>query len=350
MTSGKEPALRLPNPMMFVVWPAFLLPARLWGWESERAFAGAVFLLACAVLSSMPSPWEARRTSRQTVVFFLLLECLYLISYLYSMAFNGVSTGVRDFGELARYLLLGTFAVYVIRHYDGSARRATEAAMTAALYVSLFLPANAGFGYVSTMTLCYLLFFSRARLRLLHSVAALLVVWIAGVPSLTAAWFVVSAALAFRLHQELSRRGLRFAARSSLAAFVLLLALPLAWFSSTSRARPAAEIRQIIRRSPVFGWGPAQYELMPSVENQYLFWTLRGGALGAGLILLGLAFACFFLLRSASGDPERLVGAAAFLASVALMLAAGRFLESYQGFLVTAFLMAGMHQACAGEA
>lgn len=344
--------LRLPNPMSAVVWLAFLVPAALFGGWVDRSFGVAAFLLGGAVLFAKPSPWEARKPSMRAIKIFLLLEFLCVVSAVYSAAFNGIQIGPRDCFEFLRPLFLGVFVVYLIRHYDAQVRGAMEWAMIAALYCSLLFPSADPQGYVSILTLCYLLFFSRLRLRFLHAATALLVVFFSGDPrAWTAALFVLATLLSVRLYQGLARRRLKFAVSLSLVIYALLLAGAAVCVrakmggGAVIPTAPAQQALEFIRRSPVFGWGPAAYGRIPSRDNQYLLWLLKGGVLGAGLILAGLALSGYRLLRAASGDLTRLAGAAAFLGSVALMLASGPFLESFRLFFLTAFFMAGMHEA-----
>jgi hypothetical protein len=343
--------LRLPNPMSAVVWLAFFIPASFFGGWTDRAFGVAVFLLACAVLPAKPSPWEARKPSAQAFKIFLLLEFLYAVSAVYSAAFNGIQIGPQDYFELLRYVFLGAFVVYLIRHYDAHVRTAVEWAMVAALYFALLFPSADPQGYVSIMTLCYLLFFSRLRLRFLHAATALLVVFFSGArSSWTAALLIVSAALSVRLYQGLVRSRKRYAFQLSLIFCVLLLASPAAYVRASRAAARApsssSEVAtmQFIRRSPLFGWGPAEDAEIPG-RSQYLFWMLKGSALGAGLILAALLLVGGRLLRAASGNSMHLAGAAAFLGSVALMLSTGRFLESFRLFFLTSFFMAGIFEA-----
>jgi hypothetical protein len=342
--------VRLPNPMSAVVWLAFLLPAAALGGWADLSLGAAAFVLGAAVLIVQPSPWETRPPSARALRIFLLLEFLYAASALYSAGFNGSSMGPREYLELPRCVLLGAFVVHLIRHFDAGARGAVEGAAAAALYVFLLFPSVDPQGYVAVLSLCWLLFFSRLRLRFLHAAtAALVVVFNGGPAAWAAASVVLAAALSARAYRVLVRRRTRRAAGWSLALCAALLAAPLVLI----RASPAAAelrastepvTRQFIRRSPVFGWGPTRPETIPG-RSQYLFWTLKGGLLGAGAILAALLYAAYRLLRSAGGDPLRLAGAAAFLAAVALMLAYGRFFESYRLFFATAFFAAGMHEA-----
>ena len=70
------------------------------------------------------------------------------------------------------------------------------------------------------------------------------------------------------------------------------------------------------------------------------------GTLGAALVLAGLVLAAWRLWGSVKGDPARLAGAAALAASAALMLLCGGFWDSLRLFFLTAFLVAGIHEAC----
>jgi hypothetical protein len=342
-------SVRLPNPLSAIVWLSFFLPAAAWGGWLDRAFGAAVFLLGVSVLISKASPWEARKPAGLALRVFLLLQFFYIFTFLYSAAFNGAQFGLADYFELPRYVFLGTFAVYLIRHDDARVRGALEWAMVAALYAALLAPGVDPQGYASLLAFCWLLFFSRLRLRLLHAATALVVVFFSGaLSSWTAALFVVSAALAVGVYRLLARRRRRYAVPLSLALYVLLLGgsagvarlKPGAAAGVPAAAAPQRALR-LISRSPVFGWGPADYWGVSS-DNQFVLWLLKGGALGTAVILFGLLFMCFRLLSAAGGDAAHLAGAAAFIASVAMMLATGPFLESYRIFFLTSFFAAGI--------
>ena len=288
--------LRLRNPMSAAVWLALFVP-----WPF--VLPAAVLVLGGVILFTHQAPWEARRPAREAAAIFFLLGLCGLVSYAYSMAFNGVRTGPLDLWALARPLFAGVFAVYLIRHHDGCVRESLEAALLAGIYLTLFQrtsgmlsawplfePAQS-MGYLAALAAIHFVFFSRAPLRLAHAAAAATVVLFCIPPGLESP-------------------------REALALF---------------------------GRSPVFGWGPASYEPASALGNQYLRWLLRGGVLGAGLILIGLCFVAFRLLRDAWDDRRRLLGAAVFLGFAAGMLMAGAFLEDFRLFALTGFMIAGMH-------
>ena len=286
-------SVRLPNPMIVVVWLSFLLPGRLMGDRLDLALALFVFAAACEVLWIKPSPWESRAPARQAAMLFAGLQFLFIISYLYALAFKGALSGPQNLIELPRWILLGVFVVYVIRHYDASVLKATESAMTAALYGSwLVFATNGERTYAAALTLCYLLLFSRARLRYLHAATAVAVLFFS------------------------SER--------------------LSWVSSQ-------EVLRLIRLSPLFGWGPARYEIASTLCNQYQLWFARGGALGACLIVLGMGLMAYRLL-SVEDDLRRRAAVATFLACGAMLLLSGPYLDGYRLFFATAFLVAAVHQ------
>lgn len=294
---------RLHNPMSAVVWLALFVPAHLLGGRLGFVLPAAAALLGVLVLYTRPALWEARRPSREAAAIFFLLALSELVSYVYSLAFNGVSTGPLDLWALARPLFAGVFTVYLIRHHDERVRRSLESALTAAIYFTLFMrsigarswllfePAQS-MGYLAALAAIHYLFFSRAPLRRVHAAAA---------------------------------------------AAVVLLSMPASLGSSR-----AALAR--FWSSPVFGWGPASYDQAPAAANQYLSWLLRDGAVGTALILVGLCFVGFRLLRGSWDDTRRLVGAAIFLGFSAGMLMAGAFLEDFRLYALTGFLIAGMHE------
>ena len=144
----------------------------------------------------------------------------------------------------------------------------------------------------AALTLCYLLLFSRSRLRLMHAAAAL-------------------AALA------------------------------------TSGAKPAvaaaSDVLRLIAASPVLGWGPARYEIVSATSSQYLHWLARGGVLGGGLILGGLMYAVRVLVRG-EDDIRRRAAVSAFIACAALLLLMGPLLDGYRFIFVLAFMFAAVHE------
>lgn len=403
--AGPSGTVRLPNPMILIVWLTIFVPGHLFEWWVERAFSASVFMVACMVLMTKSSPWEARRPSNRASTLFFLIQFLYVTSYVFSVAFNGIQTGPRDYFELARFLILWAFVVYVIRHFDARVRSALEKAMTASLYYSLFVlmayrssiplltPFFKGWlyagtktwaqggqlrlsapyenpnflGFVTTLTLCGLLFFSKSRMRAVHLTAAFIVLFYSGSRTAWAASGVLLAlALAVYVYQGLVRLKVKFAVQLSLC---LLLSGP--WLiprvmassrvarvvsalgrgglhqeaNAAERLTQAREALNFISRSPVFGWGPSKYETMSYVDNQYLLWLLRNGALGTGLIAAGLMLVGWRLIRSARHDTVRLTGAAGFIASVAMMLLAGQFLDNFRLFFLTAFMAAAIAEA-----
>jgi hypothetical protein len=286
-------SFRLTNPMNAAVWLVFLLPGRFVGDRLDFALAVAIFAVACAVLWVKPSPWESRAPGREAAFIFAGLQFLCGISYLYALAFKGAQSGLQNLLELPHWLFLGVFIVYLIRHYDASVRAATESAMTAALYGSYLTYETAGERtYITALTLCYLLLFSRTRLRHLHAATAVVVLVLSG-------------------------------ARVS-------------WASSP-------DVLRLIGLSPVFGWGPARYEIASTASNQYQLWFARGGALSACLIVSGLCLVTYRLLFS-EDDLRRRAAVAAFLACGAVLLMTGPYLDSYRLFFATAFLVAAVHE------
>jgi hypothetical protein len=292
-------SMRLKNPMIAVVWLVFLLPGRFFGDSLDLALAWAVFALACVVLWTRPHTWESRVPARRALQLFGALQFLYVLSYLYASAFKGLQTGPRDLLELPRWLLLGGFVVYLIRHYDAPVRAATEEALAAAVYgSSLFFETAGERTYVAGLALVYMVLFSRSKLRWLHATAAAVVIALA-----RARW---------------------------------------AWASSS-------ELLRHIRLSPALGWGPARYELASGEGSQYLLWLAKDGVLGAVLIGAGLVLATRDLLLDEE-DVRRRAAAAAVLTCGAALLLTGPYLDSCRLFMATAFLLAAVHEPRRGKA
>ncbi|MEK7389808.1 MAG: hypothetical protein AAB036_08915 [Elusimicrobiota bacterium] len=295
--------LKLHNPMGGLVWLALFLPGNLLEGRLALVLPAAAVLLGAAILPTQPSGWETRRPARQAAMIFCFLALLDLISYAYSLAFNGVRTGSADFFALSRPLYQGVFVVYLIRHYDASVRKSMEAALAGALYVSLFLlslgvsnwaifGSPSFMGFLAFLWAIDCLFFSRAPLRLVHAVSSILLVLLAA-PSMMG-----------NVHSS--------------AAFP--------------------------RGSPILGWGPASYEPMLSYGNQYVRWYLRNGVVGISVILVAAGFVAFHLVRDRWDDRDRRAGAALFFCCLVVMLMIGPFLDDFRLFVLTAFLIAGMRK------
>ncbi|MBI3554487.1 MAG: hypothetical protein HY077_18475 [Elusimicrobia bacterium] len=363
-------AIRMPNPMAAIVWLALLAPARLGANAMEGLFPACVFLLGGVILRVMPSPWEAREPSRAAAIVFLLLESLYIVSTAYSCAFNGVTLRSADYFELARYLMLGGFAVYLIRHFDEGIRESVGLAFACFPYVVLLLLAGSWFrtgarpasfaapfgnpdalGYAAVLALCHQVFFAGSRRRPPHWAAAACVVLLSGSrPAWAGALLIGAAALAARAYLGPARRRDGRALLLSLALFAALfaagLSAPMLFGSPRIHAGrpPQAEAMRMIRRSPVLGWGPSGAEPASAAGSQYALWLLQSGALGLSVILAGAGIAGARLWLSLGDDPWRRAGAAASLAAVALMLSGGAPLGSYRLCFLTAFFLAAAPQ------
>lgn len=391
--------------MSALVWLSIFLPGHLYEWWVERAFSAGVLLFACLLMLLRRASPRARRFSLQAGMLFFLIQFLYTASYVYSVGVRGIDTGLRDYFELARYLILWGFVVCVIRHFDEPARRAVERAAAASLYFALFVLAcfvftvpvltdlfkhriyadtktfvdygilrlaapfeNPNFlGFYAVEVLAFMLFFARSRLRLLHAGAALLVLGFTGSRTAWAgASIVLCAALAVYAYLGSLRASMRHAAQLCLALFVLILvgthySQRILQSSRVNRVVYAAQrggiqneanaahrleqaryALEFIRQSPWLGWGPSKYETMVYVDNQYLLWLLRSGIVGTAFILAALALGILRFLSSMEGDVLAFVGAVAFVLAVALMLLAGQFLDNFRLFFLTVFLMAAM--------
>jgi hypothetical protein len=287
--------VRLPNPMAVLAWIVFLLPGR---WLSDRAdapLAVVAALVGLATLWSMPAPWESRGPARRAAVLLGALQVLYAFSFAYALAFKGAQTGAADFVELPRWLLVGVFLVYVIRHHEPSVKAATERALTASAYAGFLLfdrPADVA--YAAVLALGWLALYSRSRWRLLHAAAA----------AATAAWAFSAA---------------RF-----------------------TRVFPS-EVLRMIRLSPVLGWGPGRCEPALSSGSQYALWVARGGVIGSGLIAGGLALVVSRLLADEE-DLRRRAAFALLLAATAALLLTGPVLDSYRMVFWTTLVLAAVHE------
>ena len=285
--------VKLPNPLVAIAWCAFLLPDRLAGGRLDLPFAALAAIGGGASLWTIPSAWETRNTAYRTALLSGALQLLWVVSYLFVLAFKGSQSGPLDWLDLPRWTIVGVFLIHLIRQHGPAARAATESAMAVAAYGSwlIFDTPRERFA-AAALTLCYMLLFSRSRLRLAHGAAAF-------------------AALA-------------------MSGFTPVVAI-------------ASDVARLARLSPIVGWGPARYELLSATSPQYLHWLARGGILGASLIAAGLALAVRALLR-VEDDLRRRAAVAAFLSLAALLLLTGPLLDSYRFFFMFAFMVAAVHE------
>lgn len=331
--------MTIPNPLIAAAGLAFLLPSAAFGGSLDLLFGALTALLGLLALWTRPSPWETLPAARRAALFFGALELSAVLSYAYSSAFNAPRTGPLDWLELARPLVAGALAVFAVRQFDVRARAAMEAGMTASVYVAWCYLPRAEYAAATALALCWLLFFSRTRGRLVHAAAAGAALWLSGdAPGRAAGALALSAALAAALTARLPRRK---AARPALLGLGLFTALGAAALhalpGSLLAERPRAELKawSLLAASPVLGWGPARYEELDGA-GQYALWAARGGALGAGLLLAGAASLSYSLLASGG---RRAAGAAALLGCAALLLLSHALLDSYRLFLALALLL-----------
>lgn len=282
-------SLKLSNPLVVIVWSAFLLPDRLAAGRLDLPLAALAAAAGAASLWSMPAPWESRGPAYRIALLAGAVQLLWGLSYLYALAFKGALTGPLDWLDLPRWTLLGVFLIHLVRHRSPAVREATESAMAASAYASWLVFGVPGERFAAAaLTLLWLLLFSRARLRFAHASAALTALVFSG------------------------------------------------W---TPAVAAAPDALRLIRSSPLFGWGPARYELLSATSPQYLHWLVRGGALGGSLIAAGLVYAVFSLLRGEE-DLRRRAAVAALLSCAALLLLTGPLLDSYRFFFLISFLFA----------
>lgn len=392
--------LRLPNPMIAMVWVTLFVPGHLFDWWVERGFTASVFLFSSLMIAVKAAPWETRRDAARATMFFFAVQFLYTFSFIYSVAFNGIPTGSRDYFELGRYVFLWAFVVYTIRHYDPRVREATETACTVGLYFSLLVLVcylrsvpvltpllkrlyadtktfaaygqvrlsapfeNPNFlGFYTAQVLCYLVFFSRSKMRLAHCAAALFVLFYSGSrTSWAGAAIVMASAAAVYAYLGAARVRLKLVLQLSLATVLLVAAG--ARFSTVvmrnnrvvrllkaaqgggvqeeanaaGRVSQAREVVEFVGRSPVFGWGPSKYATRAYVDNQYLIWALRAGLLGALTLLGGAIWAAARLVLSRRGDAMAFAGTGTFVLAVGVMLMAGAFFDNFRIFFMTWFM------------
>ena len=279
--------------MVVVAWCAFLLPDRLAGGRLDLPFAALAAITGGASLWTMPSVWETRTPAYRAAILTGTLQLLWVVSYLFALAFKGAQSGPLDWLELPRWTVVGIFLVHLIRQHGPAVREATESAMAVAAYGSwlIFDSPRERFA-AAALTLCYMVLFSKSRLRLAHAAAAL--------------------------------------AAMATAGFKPAVAI-------------APDVARLVRLSPVVGWGPARYELLSATSSQYLHWLARGGTLGACLIAAGLALVVRRLLRD-EDDLRRRAAVAAFLSLAALLLLTGPLLDGYRFLFMLAFMLAAVHE------
>ena len=287
-------SVKLPNPLVAIAWCAFLLPDRLAPGRLDLPLAALAAFAGAASLWTMPAPWESRGPAWRAAALAGALQLLWVLSYLFSLAFNGAQTGPLDWLDLPRWTLLGVFAVHLIRHHGPAVREATETAMAASAYASFLVFDSPRERFAAAaLTLCWQLLFSRSRLRLAHAAAALAALAMSGAAPAVAA---------------------------------------------------APDVLRLIRASPLLGWGPARYELLSATSPQYLHWLARGGWLGGVILAFGLASLVRSLLR-VEDDLRRRAAVATFLVLFAGLMLTGPLLDGYRFPIMAAFMLAALHDS-----
>lgn len=339
--------LRVPNPLGAAAGLACLLPASSGLFGFDGAFGAAAGFIGAATLWTQPAPWETRRPARGAATLFGALQLAAVLSAVWAAAFLGATTLWLDLPPLAKPALLGVLAAYALRYYDGHVRATLDAALAAAVYVSWVYRGPEDFGAFAAPAVCWMLFFSRTRLRRLHAAAGLAACALRGdAASWAAAALAVGAAAGWEAHERLLRRGAgRRAAVLGAAAAAALFALARNAPVPANAVRPAvsAMAAHAQARSPLLGWGPATAERLPERGSQWTQWRLRGGLLRAALWALGLAWAAAELLRSARGRAR--AGAAALAGGFLFLLGGSPALDSTRVFLVWTLLAVGAARA-----
>lgn len=334
----------MPNPLGAAAGLACVLPGAAGPFGLDGSFGAAAGFVGAAALWTQPSPWETGRTARSAALFFGVLQVAALLSAAWAGGVLGHTGMALDWPALLQPALFGVLAAYSVRHYDGHVRATLDGALAAAVYVSWAYRGPEDFGAFSAPAACWMLLFSRTRLRLLHGGAAVLATALCGDnASWAAASLAACAAAGWALHERLRggrtsrRRGsLAFAAAATLWAAALSAPLP----ALARRPAVTAAAEHAIARSPWLGWGPAAAERLPSKASQWTYWRLRGGWLCAALWGLGLAWTAAALLSGARGRAR--VGAAAMAAGMALVLGGSPALESGRVLLVWSLLAVGV--------
>ena len=117
------------------------MPGHLGGFIVEQMYVVFVVLCATALFATSRTNSNYFNISKKGVLFFfLLLELFYVVSYFHAeIRFSAGSGGVRDYLELARYLIYLIFVVLVFFYHPRNSKHLAESLITATLFFSLFI-------------------------------------------------------------------------------------------------------------------------------------------------------------------------------------------------------------------
>tara|TARA_B100000963_G_scaffold112429_1_gene97858 strand:- start:2755 stop:4017 length:1263 start_codon:yes stop_codon:yes gene_type:complete len=122
-----------------IIWLGVFVPGHLGSFLLEQAFIAFAVMWAFFIFITKNTNSNYFGLSKFSVLaFFLILQLFYIFSYLHAeILFSKSDSGLRDYFELARYLIYMVFALFVFFYYPINSKNLAESLIRATLFFSL---------------------------------------------------------------------------------------------------------------------------------------------------------------------------------------------------------------------
>lgn len=124
-----------------IVWLGVFVPGHLGGFLLEQAFIAFVVMWSFFIfVTKNTNSSYFGFTKFSVLAFFLILQLFYIFSYLHAeILFAKNDSGLRDYFELARYLIYMIFVLFIFFYYPINSKNLAEPLIRATLFFSLFI-------------------------------------------------------------------------------------------------------------------------------------------------------------------------------------------------------------------
>jgi len=140
MTSYKKNSLIF-SPYSLIIWLCIFIPGHMGGFIIEQLFIAFVLVWGALIFLTQKTNSNYFKFTRfKILIFFLLLEIFYIISYLNAeITLLGGSGGIRDYLELARYFIYFIFVLIIFFYHPRNSKYLVDTLITASLFYSSFI-------------------------------------------------------------------------------------------------------------------------------------------------------------------------------------------------------------------
>lgn len=384
-----------------LMWLAVFVPGHMFGNTLEYVFIFLLTSFGWALVWSNRIPRLAGGFSTLSILGLLtVVTLLYTGTYAYRITVDNINTGGRDMIEVVRFLVYGAIFLSIITCLNNNNVKRFEKIISITYYfsisVALLYFVNVPFfsnvfqnviyadtktvlqwggwmrlsvpfenpnylGFFAVLTFCYFLFFSR-----LTAPKVLVVPCVIFLTGSRSAWLVFAGVLViYYFHTFYSAAASGRVRKLAIATATGLVVIALAIYfwdfivagnrvsmlmralesgsllnDSNAQGRVAMAQRafDFFAESPLTGTGPAKYETMDVVDNQFFRWLLRMGLLGS-VIIIGILVGIFVTqFRNARGTRHK-IGLITFWGATAAYCMTGSFLSNFRMAMIFALLI-----------